>query len=141
MAKKINFKTIDEVNRASNALKDLHVEHVCVRYPKWIKEHGDMRTPKPEEIKNIYIVVRNKYLSDAKAAFKMAELVPCKIKGARHYETIALNHSHYQPQFDCKCRQCGKTFKSVVKEAAWCSKDCRHAHRIERRNAKKNEES
>lgn len=127
MAKKINFFG-DEVNRAVAALKDFHIEHVLVSYPK------NAKTGKPEKK---YIIVLNKHLSDAKTAFEAAGLKPVRIKNARHYEDKALAFVHYQPEFDCTCRQCGKTFKSVIKEAVWCSKDCRHAHRIERRNAKK----
>ena len=128
MAKKINFKAADDAQRASNALKDMHIEHVLVEY-----KHDDVVTK--------FVVVLNRYLSDAKKACEEAKIKGMCVKNWRHYETTALNHTHYQPQFDCKCRQCGKMFKSVVKEAVWCSKDCRHAHRIERRNAKKNEES
>ena len=120
MAKKINFTTADDVQRASNALKDMHIEHVLVEYPY-----------------NKYVVVLNRYLSDAKKAFEEANIKGIRVKNWRHYENTALNHTHYQPQFDCKCRQCGKTFKSVAKEAVWCSNDCRHQHRIDRRNAKK----
>lgn len=129
MAKKINFKTIDEVVRASNALKDLHVEHVLVKYPQHM-ENNRTRAEKQ------YIVVRNTVLPDAKTAFEAANLTPSKIKNSRHYETTALNHNFYQPEFDCKCRNCGKTFKSVVKGAVWCSKDCKKAYRNEKRKNK-----
>lgn len=50
MAKKINFLTVDETKRASAALRDFHIEHVVVQYPKWVYEHGDARTPKQDEI-------------------------------------------------------------------------------------------
>lgn len=131
MAKKINFFE-NEVERAVAALKDFHIEHVLVSYP------ANAKTGMPEKK---FIIVLNKHLNDAKTAFETAGLKLASIKNVRHYESKALAFVHYQPQFDCKCRQCGKTFKSVVKEAVWCSKDCRHAHRIERRNAKKNEKS
>lgn len=129
MAKKINFKTIDEVVRASNALKDFHVEHVLVKYPEHI-ENNRTRAEKQ------YIVVRNTLLSDAKAAFEAANLTTCGIKNSRHYENTALHHNFYQPEFDCKCRYCGKTFKHVVREAVWCSKECKKAFRDEKRKAK-----
>lgn len=125
MAKKINFKTIDEVKRASNALKDLRVEHVLVDYPAHEKENRPA---------TMHIVVRNVLLTNAKTAFEAAHLTPSKIKNSRHYETTALNHNFYQPEFDCKCRHCGKTFKSVVKGAVWCSKDCKKAYRNEKKN-------
>lgn len=94
MAKKINFLTVDETKRASAALRDFHIEHVVVQYPKWIYEHGDARTPKPGEITTCYLVVLNRLLNDAKAAFSEAKLTPRKIKNARHYERIANNHRH-----------------------------------------------
>ena len=78
MAKKINFNTAQEVECASNALKDMHIEHVLVEYPN-----------------NKYVVVLNRYLSDAKKAFEEAELVPSRIKNQRHYEMCALTHKHF----------------------------------------------
>jgi hypothetical protein len=130
MAKKINFFG-NEVNRAVAALKDFHIEHVLVSYP------ANAKTGRPEKK---FIIVLNKHLNDAKTAFEAAGLKLASIKNARHYENKALAFVHYQPQFDCKCRQCGKTFKSVVKEAVWCSQNCRHAHRIERLKARKPKE-
>ena len=127
MAKKINFSTIDEVQRALNALKDLHIEHVHVKYP------GDPKKDKPEKQ---YLVVLVRNLADAKSAFEMAGLKPKRIKNSRHYEMTALTHIHYQPQFDCKCRHCGKIFKSTVKEAVWCSKECHKAFRDAKRASK-----
>lgn len=124
MAKKINFQTINEVKRAHSALLDMHIENVLVTYP------GDSKKNKPEIQ---YIVVLNRLKYDAIRAFKAAGLSPKRISNARHYEMIALTHKHYQPTFDCKCRHCGKTFKSTVKEAVWCSKEC---HK-EFRNSKK----
>ena len=123
MAKKINFKTANDAQRASNALKDMHVEHVLVEY-----KHDDVVTK--------FVIVLNRYLSDAKKAFEEAKIQSIRIKNWRHYENAALNHTHYQPQFDCKCRHCGKTFKSVVKEAVWCSKECKKAFRDEKRKNK-----
>lgn len=80
MAKKVHFKTTQEVDRASNALKDMRIEHVLVEYPN-----------------NKYVVVLNRYLSDAKKAFEEAKLVPLRIKNQRHYEMCALTHKHFYP--------------------------------------------
>ena len=125
MAKKINFIAASEVVRASNALKDMHIEHVMVEYPK-----------RENQSAKVYLVVRNCLLADAKAAFKAIGVTPTRIKTQRHFESVALQHKYYQPQFDCKCRHCGKTFKSVVKEAVWCSKECKKAFRDEKRKNK-----
>lgn len=125
MAKKINFIAASEVVRASNALKDMHVEHVMVEYPK--HENKDAK---------VYLVVRNRLLADAIAAFTAIGVTPTRVKTQRHFESVALQHKYYQPQFDCKCRHCGKTFKSVVKEAVWCSKECKKAFRDEKRKNK-----
>ena len=116
MAKKINFIATSEVVRASNALKDMHIEHVMVEYPK-----------------KVYLVIRNRLLADANATFAAIGVTPTHVKTQRHFESVALQHTYYQPQFDCKCRRCGKTFKSVVKEAVWCSKECKKAFRDEKR--------
>lgn len=69
-----------DAERASNALKDMHIEHVLVEYPN-----------------NKYVVVLNRYLSDAKKAFEKAKLVPSRIKNQRHYEMCALTHKHFYP--------------------------------------------
>lgn len=134
MAKKIIFNTIEEVKRASNALKDYHVEHVLVEYPA-----------KEDKPATMFIAVMNKELANAFAIFKVADLRPKKTKGLRHYEMCALQHKHYQPKFECVCRGCGKNFMSVVKEARWCSHDCkkkfRNAKHEEKLKAKANEES
>ena len=90
MAKKINFKTIDEVQRASNALKDCHVEHVLVEYPEHIVRNRTCPA-------KAYIVVLNKYLNDAKAAYQLANLTETHIKNQRHYEWTALTHNHFMP--------------------------------------------
>lgn len=96
MAKKINFLTVDETKRASAALRDFHIEHVVVQYPKWVYEHGDARTPKQDEITSYYLVVLNRLLNDAKAAFDEAKLTPRKIRNVRHYENICKNHNHFK---------------------------------------------
>jgi hypothetical protein len=125
MAKKINFIATSEVVRASNALKDMHIEHVMVEYPK--HENKDAK---------VYLIVRNRLLADAIATFTAIGVTPTRVKTQRHFESVALHHTYYQPQFDCKCRHCGKTFKSVVKEAVWCSKECKKAFRDEKRKNK-----
>lgn len=133
MAKKIIFNTTEEVKRASNALKDYHVEHVLVEYPT---KEGKPAT--------MFIAVMNKELANALAIFKVADLHTKKTRGLRHYEMYALQHKHYQPKFECICRECGKKFMHTVKEARWCSPDCkkkfRNARREERLKAKANEE-
>ena len=125
MAKKIVLSGT-EVTRASNALKDFHVEHVLVSYPEHQKENRPA---------TLFIVVLNKDLNLAKEAIAEAKLSILKIKNSRHYETLALKHQHYQPTFTYKCRHCGKEFTSAVKEAVWCSKKCKQDFR----NAKKKE--
>ena len=126
MAKRIIFQTTEEVKRASNALKDFHIEHVVVVYPAKKDKDGKQ-----------FIVVMNKNLNDAVIAIKTAKISFVKIHGMRHYEMTALNHTHYQPSFECKCRYCSKTFKSPIKEAVWCSKKCKHDFRHDFRIAKK----
>ena len=123
MAKKIVLSST-EVTRASNALKDFHIEHVLVSYPEHQKENRPATS---------FIVVLNKDLNLAKEAIAKAKLSILKIKNSRHYETLALKHQHYQPKFTCKCRYCGKEFTSAVKEAVWCSPKCKQDFR----NAKK----
>ena len=78
MAKKINFTTVEEVKRASNALKDFHIEHVLVEYPN-----------------KQYIVVLNRLKNDALTAFEAAGLSPRRVNNQRHYERIASTHKHY----------------------------------------------
>lgn len=130
MAKKIVLSST-EVTRASNALKDFHVEHVLVSYPEHQKENKPATS---------FIVVLNKDLNLAKEAIAEAKLSILKIKNSRHFHnTIVKVHAHfhqyYKPDFECKCRNCGKIFTSHVKEAVWCSKKCKQDFR----NAKKKE--
>ena len=128
MAKKIIFSTSEEVKRASNALKDFHIEHVLVNYPD-----------------KMFIVVMNKDLAEAKASLELTNISIRKVHGARRFEMYALQHTYHQPKFECVCRECGKKFMHVVKYAAWCSSDCkkkfRNARREERLNTKANEEA
>ena len=87
MAKKINFKTIDEVKRAHGALLDFNVEHVLVCYPA---------NPKEDKPEKQYIVVLNRLKNDALMVLQEAKLSPICIKNARHYERIAANHKHFK---------------------------------------------
>lgn len=115
MAKKI---IVSFPKKAVESLKKHKVEHVCVTYHR---ENG-----KPDDV---FLVVLNKDFNDAKAVIKADGGSILKTKSIRNYEMLALKHEHYQPQFDCKCRHCGKTFKSPVKEAVWCSKECKKEFR------------
>ena len=126
MAKKITFKPGVDISKMSETLKSGKIEHVRVTYKE------NKKTPARD-----YIIVRN--VNKDLAITKCGQNNILGIKNARHFEMIALSHDYYSPRFKCKCRQCGKEFESPVKEAVWCSKDCRHAHRIERLKAKKNE--
>lgn len=125
MAKKI---IVNEVSRASNALKDFQIEHVVATYPA----HKD----KPA---HSFIVVLNKSFEDAKIAINEAGVSIIKTKNARHFERLALSQmesnekAYFVPKFQCKCRHCGKTFTSNHKDAAWCSDKCHKDFR----NAKK----
>lgn len=116
MSKKLTFKTKNEVLRAVGALKDFHIKHVVVTYKH--KDHDEM-----------FIVVLNKDLAEAKTAIEMAEIPMPSIKNRRHFEKLAIKQSYYEPKFDCVCRGCGKTFKSIVKEAKWCCASCKQAFR------------
>lgn len=109
MAKKLTI-LVNEVQRASNALKDFQIEHVVV-YNK--------------QSDNASILVLNKDASTAKDVITLAEITIVKMKGFRHFEQYAANNQHYKPQFECKCRGCGKKFNSSVKEAVWCSPKCK----------------
>lgn len=124
MAKKI---IVDEIKRASAALKDFHIEHLIVGYVK------------PDGSRSASIVVLNKLFEDAKTAIQAADVKILKTRGARHYERLATSESsrisiRWRPEFECKCRHCGKTFKSCVKEAVWCSRECKKAFRDAKRN-------
>lgn len=126
MAKKI---IVNEVSRASNALKDFQIEHVVATYPanKYKPAHS-------------FIVVLNKSFEDAKIVIKEAGVSIIKTKSYRHFERLALSqmeldkNAYFVPKFQCKCRHCGKTFTSNHKEAVWCSDKCHKDFR----NAKKN---
>ena len=125
MAKRI---IVNEVSRASNALKDFQIEHVVATYPanKYKPAHS-------------FIVVLNKSFEDAKIVIKEAGVSIIKTKSYRHFERLALSqmeldkNAYFVPKFQCKCRHCGKTFTSNHKEAVWCSDKCRKDFR----NAKK----
>ena len=121
MAKKIK---VESPKKASESLKRSKIEHVLVVY-----KHENKKD-------DAFLVVQNKDLYNAKAIILADNVSILKIKSVRHYENIALQHEHYQPKFDCTCRHCGKTFKSVVKEAVWCSKECKKAFRDAKRLTK-----
>lgn len=116
MAKKIVTKNSQ---KASASLKKRKIEHVLV-------QHKD----------DAFVVVLNKDVCDAIAVIKVDNQDVLRVKNVRHYEMIALRHTHYQPQFECKCRQCGKTFMHPIKEAAWCSKKCKQAFRKTKKQEK-----
>lgn len=118
MAKKI-FIRPSEVTRASNALKDFHIEHVLVQY----------KDKKNNNIRQSLIVVKNKDKDEALVAIDTAKILILRMKSCRRFEMMAALHTHYQPEFECKCRCCGKTFKSAHKEAVWCSSGCRSSFR------------
>lgn len=111
MAKKIK---VAPITKASESLKMRKIEHVLVEYFDKDKNRVDA-----------FLVVMNKNINSAKAALTEDEFAILRIKNVRHYENIALNHSHYQPTFDCICRGCGKTFNHTDKNAKWCSKKCK----------------
>lgn len=115
MAKKIK---VAHTTKASESLKKRKIEHVLVEY-----------VDKDGHKVDAFLVVMNKDVNSAKTALTEDELTILRIKNTRHYEDIALNHSHYQPTFDCVCRGCGKTFKHVDKNAKWCSKKCKSDYR------------
>ena len=114
MAKKI-FINPDEVKRASNALKDFHIEHVLTEY----------KFRNTKVVRQALLIVKNKDKDEALAAINMAEISVLRVKNCRRFETMALLHTYYQPKFECKCRCCGKTFMSAHKEAVWCSEKCK----------------
>lgn len=121
MAKKIK---VAHIKKASESLKKRKIEHVLVEY---VDKDGNMV--------DAFLVVMNKYYHDAKAVILADGCSILKTKNVRHYEEIALSHEHYQPTFDCTCRNCGKTFKSVVKEAVWCSAACKKEFRNKKKTA------
>lgn len=129
MAKKI---IVNNPQEASKALKRANIEHVLVEYP------GD----EPNTKGDAFLVVKNKDKDDAKTALIKADFHIHRTKSVRHYEMTALRFDtgSFVPTFECKCRNCGKTFKHPVKEAVWCSADCRkefHNKRYEANKAKK----
>jgi hypothetical protein len=115
MAKKL---VVAHIKKASESLKKRKIEHVLV-------EHVDKDGDKADA----FLVVMNKDYHNAKAVILADGCTILKTKNVRHYEDIALSHEHYQPTFDCTCRNCGKTFKSVVKEQVWCSAACKKEFR------------
>lgn len=124
MAKKITFKKEVDVSQMVDILRSEKIEHVRVTYPE------DSRGRKHD-----YIVVKNCYKDLARA--KCGDNNILRIKNARHYENICLNHidDYFEPKFTCTCRHCGKSFKSKVKEAVWCSDKCRNEFRKTKKTA------
>lgn len=116
MAKRIK---VDEIKRASAALKDFQIEHVIVSYPR------------KDGTKDESIIVLNKLFSNAKQAIEAADVKILRTRGARHYEMLALKHTHWAPKFEHKCKHCGKAFTSPIKEQVWCSHACKNAYRKE----------
>jgi hypothetical protein len=80
MAKKITFKRSSDVPRMIGILRTGKIEHVRVQYPA----HGDKTPPRD------YIVVKNRYLDIVRT--KCGDNNILRIKNARHYENICLNH-------------------------------------------------
>lgn len=119
MAKRIK---VDEIKRASAALKDFQIEHIIVSYPRKDGTTDDS------------IIVLNMLFEDAKAAIQAANVKILRTRSARHYEYLALNHKHWEPSFEHKCKHCGKTFKSPIKEQVWCSHACKWAYRKENKS-------
>ena len=119
MAKKLVFANNDECKKASSVLKQNNIEHVLVTY-------------KHEKNEKVFIVVRNVTLKDV----NQLNLQISRVKSMRHFEATAIKHDYFEPQFTCKCRNCGKEFKHHIKEAVWCSKECHNAFRNAKRQAK-----
>lgn len=117
MAKRIK---VDEIKRASAALKDFHIAHIVV-------------SCKHEDYINESIVVLNKLYEDAKAAIQAANVKILKTRNARHYEKLSLNKhcTALEPSFEHTCKHCGKKFTSSIKEQVWCSSACKWAYRKE----------
>lgn len=116
MAKRIK---VDEIKRASAALKDFQIEHIVVSHPRQDKTTNDS------------IIVLNALFEDAKAAIQAANVKILRTRGVRRYEYLALKYKHWQPSFAHKCKHCGKAFTSPVKEHVWCSHACKNAYRKE----------
>lgn len=121
MAKKIK---VAHIKKASESLKRRKIEHVLVKY---VDKDGN-------EV-DAFLVVMNKYYHDAKAVILADGCSILKTKNVRHYKMLALNHEHYYPTFNCTCRNCGKIFKSVVKEQVWCSAACKKEFRNKKKTA------
>lgn len=117
MAKRIK---VDEIKRASAALKDFHIAHIVVSY-------------KHENYINESIVVLNKLFEDAKTAIQAADVKILKTRSVRHYEKLSLNKhcTAWKPSFEHTCKHCGKKFTSSIKEQVWCSSACKWAYRKE----------
>lgn len=126
MAKKI---IVNNPEKASAILKQGNIEHVLVKYPG--KE--------PDTKGDAFLVVKNKDENAAVTALAKAEVHVHRTKSVRRYEMTALKFAtgSFVPEFECECRNCGKTFKHPVKEAAWCSTGCRKEFYNRRREVRK----
>jgi len=118
MAKKI---IVDEIKRASNALKDFQIDHIIASYAK------------ADGTKDESIIVLNRLYEDAKVAIQTANVKILKTRSARHYEKLSLNKhcTTWEPSFEHTCKHCGKKFTSSIKEQVWCSSACKWAYRKE----------
>lgn len=110
MAKKITFQTVSNYENAKSVLRNSKIDFVDVRF----QEHG--KTPA-----RYYIVVRNVMKTKALPLLKGVK----HVKSVRHFESIAAKHKFYRPMFQCTCRNCKKAFDSYIKEAVWCSAECK----------------
>lgn len=110
MAKKITFQTVSDYEHVKGMLRSSKIDFVDVCFQK----HG--KTPTYN-----YIVVRNVMKTKALPLLKGV----MHVKSVRHFESIAAEHDFYRPTFQCTCRNCKKTFNSYVKEAVWCSTECK----------------
>lgn len=123
MAKKL---TVTFLEKASESLKKHKIEHVLVTY-----------VDKDNNVNDAFLLVTNKDYHNASAVIKADGCDVLKVKNFRHYAKAASSHTYYQPLFECECRNCGKMFKHLVKEAAWCSTDCRKEFYNRRRETRK----
>lgn len=123
MAKKI----IAEFHKkATESLRTRKIEHV------FFEKKDDAGS-----VVQSFVIVQNKDYNDARAVILADNNLIKKVKSTRHFQRSADSKDsfHYIPQFDCTCRNCGKTFKSVVKEQVWCSAACKKEFRNKKKTA------
>ena len=124
MAKKL---IVEFTKKASDSLRTRKIEHVFFE--------------KKDDAGNVvesFVIVQNKDYNDARAVILADNNLIKKVKSTRHFQRSADSKDsfHYIPQFDCTCRNCSKTFKSPIKEAVWCSKECKKEFRNKKKSAK-----